>query len=1197
MGVEIDGRGARLGPQQCALLTLLALACGRAVSTTRIVAALWEGDAPQGAVTTLRTHILHLRRILEPGRRAKDGFHVLVSSGGRSNTNYALRLADEQVDAMWFLTLAQRARRAFAEGDPRRAVELWDQALALWSGPALDGVSERGFAVAEAERLTEMHLVAREERVDALLGLGRNEEAIDELSTLVEGHPLRERPRAQLVLSLYRAGRQADALAAYRDVHRVLDVELGIQPGRALQELHRQVLNADPALELDAPPRPAPAPTVPRPRTGGSSGGGTAGSTAGAAAGPRPHAGPHAREHATNGRASGGKAPTDRASAAPGSVPPADTANPTGPANATDAASPADPADPADPKATTSPPPPTDPPPATPLPPPRQLPLDVAGFTGRTERLRELDAQLTGRAQAAERTLVISSVSGMAGVGKTSLAVHWMHRVADRFPDGQLYLNLRGYAPDGPLQPGEALGQLLRALGVPPGHLPEQPDERAASYRSLLAGKRMLILLDDAAALEQVRPLLPASPTCCVVVTSRNDLRGLTAFHDAHHIDLGAFQEEESLALLARTIGEERVREEPEAAAEVVRLCGHLPLAVRIAAANLLGYRGRSVADLAADLREGDRLAELATDEPWETAVRGPFDLSYRALPEPDQRLFRLLGLMPGSEFSTRAAAVLAGLTEREASKRLGRLCARSLLQSYRPGRFHLHELLRVYARERAVAETGHAECEAATGRLFTWYLASSDRAAQRLYGTFYSWFAEPAPDPKDPLAAPLAFADEQAALGWLETERGNLLACVEHTAEHGPYVIAWQIALVLHGHLMAHGQRTDWLRAADAGLRAAEADGDGYGRAVMHWSLGYVHWELAHHEAAMWHSARAEELYEEAGLLAEKGGALLGLAAASRERAHFDAAREHGLRSLTVYRAVGEPAGEIWALALLGFGSLDQGRFDEAQAYFAEGRALGQRSTDPHAALLPLWGLGATLHGRGRFGEANRILQEALAGADLLPSTYAGEGVLCCLAALCRDAGDPRMAIKYASDALHTTQRTHRRLVEPDALNVLGSALLDMDDVTGATDRHALALRLAGGAECRRAEAAAHLGLATAYRARGTYREALSHARSAVTIARHAGLRVAEGEALTELAAVRAVLRHVEKAREAVEHALVVHRDTGYRLGLARALDLASALPQARGTRSAQRYRQEAAEVYAAMELALPGEVRAESS
>ncbi|MER0243910.1 tetratricopeptide repeat protein, partial [Streptomyces sp. HSW2009] len=749
---------------------------------------------------------------------------------------------------------------------------------------------------------------------------------------------------------------------------------------------------------------------------------------------------------------------------------------------------------------------------------------------------------------------MISSVSGMAGVGKTSLAVHWMHRVADRFPDGQLYLNLRGYAPDGPLQPGEALGQLLRALGVPPGHLPEQPDERAASYRSLLAGKRMLVLLDDAAALEQVRPLLPASPTCCVVVTSRNDLRGLTAFHDAHHIDLGTFQEEESLALLARTIGEERVREEPEAAAEVVRLCGHLPLAVRIAAANLLGYRGRSVADLAADLREGDRLAELATDEPWETAVRGPFDLSYRALPEPDQRLFRLLGLMPGSEFSTRAAAVLAGLTEREASKRLGRLCARSLLQSYRPGRFHLHELLRVYARERAVAETGHAECEAATGRLFTWYLASSDRAAQRLYGTFYSWFAEPAPDPKDPLAAPLAFADEQAALGWLETERGNLLACVEHTAEHGPYVIAWQIALVLHGHLMAHGQRTDWLRAADAGLQAAEADGDGYGRAVMHWSLGYVHWELAHHEAAMWHSARAEELYEEAGLLAEKGGALLGLAAASRERARVDAAREHGLRSLAVYRAVGEPAGEIWALALLGFGSLDQGRFDEAQAYFAEGRALGQRSTDPHAALLPLWGLGATLHGRGRFGEANRILQEALAGADLLPSTYAGEGVLCCLAALCRDAGDPRMAIKYASDALHTTQRTHRRLIEPDALNVLGSALLGMDDVAGATDRHALALRLAGGAECRRAEAAAHLGLAAAYRARGTYREALSHARSAVTVARHAGLRVAEGEALTELAAVRAVLRHVEKAREAVEHALVVHRDTGYRLGLARA-------------------------------------------
>ncbi len=341
-----------------------------------------------------------------------------------------------------------------------------------------------------------------------------------------------------------------------------------------------------------------------------------------------------------------------------------------------------------------------------------------------------------------------------------------------------------------------------------------------------------------------------------------------------------------------------------------------------------------------------------------------------------------------------------------------------------------------------------------------------------------------------------------------------------------------------------------------------------------MHWSLGYVHWELAQHEAALWHSAQAERLYEEAGLLAEKGGALLGLAASSRERGELDAAHQHGLRALEVYRAVAEPAGEIWALALLGFACLDRGHYARAHAYFSEGHGLGQRSSDPHAALLPLWGLGATLHGLGA----------GYCRADGLPSTYAGEGVLCCLALLCRDAGDPRMAVKHASDALHTTQRTHRRLVEADALNTLGAALLTMDDVAGAIDRHEQALRLATAADCRRAEVAARTGLAAAYRSRGTYREAMSHAHIALTVARQVGLRVGEGEALTELAAVRGALRHHEKAREAVEHAVLIHRETGCRPGLARALDLAGELLQGRNSRAAQRYQREAAEVYATM-------------
>ena len=423
-------------------------------------------------MSALRTHVLHLRRILEPGRRATSGFEVLVSAGARSNTSYTLQVSDEQVDALRFVHLTDRARKAAADGDADAVVALLDEALSLWTGPALEGVSDRSFALAEAERLQELRLVAREDRLDALIELGHYEQSVAELTTLVAEFPLRERLRCQLMLALHRSGRQAEALASYRDFYHLLDAEVGIEPGRPLKELHQRVLSGD----------PAPAPGAP-------------------------------------------------------AVPPV-------------------------------------------RPVPRQLPPDVASFTGRSDYLRQLDTLLARHEAGPGQTLVISSVSGMAGVGKTTLALHWMHRVADRFPDGQLYANLRGHAQEGLTTADEALGQLLRALGVDTGHLPESTDEKAALYRSLLAGRRMLILLDDAAGLAQVRPLLPGSPTCFVVVTSRNDLRGLTAFHDAHRVSLDVFGEEEALALLARVIGADRVRHEPEAAAEAVQLCGLLPLAV-----------------------------------------------------------------------------------------------------------------------------------------------------------------------------------------------------------------------------------------------------------------------------------------------------------------------------------------------------------------------------------------------------------------------------------------------------------------------------------------------------------------------------------------------------------------------------------------------------------------------------------------
>ncbi|MEV6549656.1 BTAD domain-containing putative transcriptional regulator [Streptomyces sp. NPDC051597] len=1060
VSVEVQGRHIGLGPQQRALLAVLALARGRPVSTSRLSELLWEGDAPDGAVSALRTHVMHLRRILEPGRRATSGFELLLSAGARSNTSYTLQVADEQVDALHFVHLTDQARKAAADDDAEAAVALLDEALALWTGPALEGVSDRSFALAEADRLEELRLVAREDRLDALVELGRYEESVPELSTLVAQFPLRERLRCQLMLALYRSGRQADALASYRDYYQLLDDELGIEPGRPLKELHQRVLVGDPGL----------------------------------------------------------------------------------------AAQPA---------------PPAAPPPAA-LPVPRQLPPDVGSFTGRAGYLRELDALLSQYATGPGQTLVISSLSGMAGVGKTALAVHWMHRAADRFPDGQLYANLRGHADEPPATADDALGQLLRALGVGAGHLPENTDEKAALYRSLLAGKRMLILLDDAAGLEQVRPLLPGSPSCFVVVTSRNDLRGLTAFHDAHRVNVAAFNDEEALALLARVIGADRVRGEPEAAAEAVRLCGGLPLAVRIVAAHLIGDQHLPLAEVVRALRGEDRLDDLALDQEQHTGVRSALALSYRSLPAPERQLLRLLSLTPGAEVSAPAVAALAGAPPAATARLLDQLVSRSLLQTHRPGRFHLHALVRLFARERARAEDPAAVREEAVDRLLTWYLATAEQAGHLLYGTFYSWYAAPPPEPDGSPTAPLTFSGPPAALSWLEDERAALLACAQYALGHGPRAFAWKSALATHGHLMEHGQRTAWLRAAETGLRAADAEHDDHARAVMHWSLCYVLWELARHDEALRHSARADALFARAGLPVERAGAVLGLAASHRELGNLDQAQRHAEHTLALYRDGGEPAGEAWALFLLGSVRLDRGQLGAAQPYFTEALERAEASGDEHTVMLSLWGLGALHHARGDLEEAQRLLSRALAAHGRLLSTYAAEGALTTLAAVCRDNGDPRLALKYAMDALSVTHRTHRRLVEPDALNTIGTVLLHLDDAPGALDHHRRALDAARATGCLRADAAACVGLAAAHRHLGENREALAYTRRALSTAAQAGLRLVEGEARTELARVHLALGHRTKAAQAVERAVRMHRAAGHGPGLARALEAAAAV---RGT------------------------------
>jgi hypothetical protein len=391
------------------------------------------------------------------------------------------------------------------------------------------------------------------------------------------------------------------------------------------------------------------------------------------------------------------------------------------------------------------------------------LPADVTAFTGRRRQLEALDGLLESGADTT--AVVISAIAGTAGVGKTGLAVHWAHRVRDRFPDGQLYVNLRGYAPTPPASPLEALAGVLRALGVAAEQVPVETEQAAGLYRTLLADKRMLVLLDNARDPDQVRPLLPGGPGSLVVVTSRHRLSGLVVKEGACRLTLDVLTPEEANQLLARLLGETRVHAEPAAAAELARACAHLPLALRIAAATLADRPQLSIAGYVAELGQGDRLGALAVDGDEQAAVRAAFDLSYAALAPGARRLFRLLGLVPGPEVTADAAAALTGTLPERAARLLDRLAAAHLIDQDTAGRFAFHDLLRLYAAERARHEDTGEERKAATRRLLDWYLHTVDAAARMLYPDKLRLplpLAE-APRPATP------FADHRGALAWCE--------------------------------------------------------------------------------------------------------------------------------------------------------------------------------------------------------------------------------------------------------------------------------------------------------------------------------------------------------------------------------------------------------------------------------------------
>lgn len=776
---------------------------------------------------------------------------------------------------------------------------------------------------------------------------------------------------------------------------------------------------------------------------------------------------------------------------------------------------------------------------------PAQLPAAVAGFAGRADALAELDALLA----TGQPTGPIVVIAGTAGVGKTALTVHWGHRHRDSFPDGQLYVNLAGYAPGSPMSPQRALTGFLRALGVPAEKIPLEADEAVALYRSLLADRRMLVVLDNAYAPDQVRPLLPGGPGCLTMVTSRDQLAGLTAKDGAFLLALGVLRTDEALGLLTGLLGARRIDAEAVATAEVATLCACLPLALRIAAAHLIRHPRQPVADLAAELREGNRLTVLSVAGDDQTAVRAAFDLSYATLQPAAQRMFLLAGVAPGADLSTATAAALAAADDAGARELLAELSRAHLVDEHAPGRFAMHDLLRLYSRDRARQEMAAADLDSATSRLFDFYLRATDAAARVLHPNMQRLSLP------ERLESSEGFGTHAEALGWLEAERPNLVAAVTWEASgDGQREAAWLIADAMRGYFWMRRYAADWLAVAEAGLAAATAGAEPRAMAAAHLSLAQAKRWLARYPDAATHLVQARDLALRAGWDEGAAAALGSLANVYRDQGRLADAAAHHQQAGDIYQRTGSRGGEATSLGNLGNVLLELGRVAEALGYLTRSLAIYQEIGARPAEAHLLNSVGCAHLILGRFPEGLDHLERAL---ELHRETGSREGEaddLNNLAELHRDEGSHAKARELASASLALARESGDQRIEVDANNTLGTVTRLLADPATALRYHQRALETARKAGYRQGEAAALIGLAQDQSDLGQHEEAHASIEQALLTTRQTGLRLLEGHALTALAAIALESGQADEASASAAAAISVHRETGHLLGKARA-------------------------------------------
>jgi DNA-binding SARP family transcriptional activator len=606
-------------------------------------------------------------------------------------------------------------------------------------------------------------------------------------------------------------------------------------------------------------------------------------------------------------------------------------------------------------------------------PPPAQVPPEAAGFAGRAAELRQLHVMLPVTAVAAP----VMVVTGTAGVGKTTLAVRFARQVAPRFPDGQLYVNLRGFDPSGaPTEPTTVLRIFFEALGVPASQVPDTLDAQTGLFRSLLEGKRMLLLLDNARSTGQVRPLLPGSPGCMVVITSRSQLTGLVAAEGARPLPLDVLSAAEARELLAARVGPERVTAEPEAAAELIERCDRLPLALSVTCARAVTRPGAALADLAAELRDArGRLDALETGDVL-TDLRAVFSWSYRNLSQPAARMFRLLGVHPGPDVSVPAAASLAGLPTAQARAALAELTRASLLTEDVAGRLGCHELLRAYAAEQAAAGESEAERAAARCRLLDHYVRTASAASARLYPAIGHVELPPAlPD-----VTPESFGSYDAALAWFRAEHRVLHAVIAMAAADPAldgycWTLAWYWSPFLNRrrelHELAALQRT--------ALSCAERLGDPVGLAHVHYDLGQVTGRLGDFAPGYEHLMWALELFTQLGDQASIGQVRHGLAVMLTWEERYTEALEHATEALRLRRAFADPAVVAYSENAVGWIYAHLGRHTEALRHCGRALELHRRAGSRSGAADTLDSIGYAYDGLADYAQAIVHYEQAL--------------------------------------------------------------------------------------------------------------------------------------------------------------------------------------------------------------------------